>query len=128
VQYSQLYLYTVDDQSERIFLTVQGRVVLVSKSAGARSRLPTQTSGKKPAANCLQEDRNPLRQHHEPNIRGGGKTVHVVFKYLSRIQRWYFLKLIATGGLFRGIDSSGGPDSAMELIHRRNWFLMYENF
>ncbi len=81
VQYSQLYLYTVADQSERIFLTVQGRVVLVSKSAGARSRLPTQTSGKKPAANCLQEDRNPLRQHHETNIRGGGKTVHVVFQY-----------------------------------------------
>ncbi len=70
------------DQSERIFLTVQGRAVLFSKSAGARSRLPTQTSGKKPAANCLQEDRNPVRQHHQANIRGGGKTVHVVFKYI----------------------------------------------
>jgi hypothetical protein len=82
VQYSQFYLYTVDARSERTFLTVQGRVVLVSKSAGARSRLPTQTSGKKPAANCLQEDRNPLRQLHEANSRDGGKTVHVVFQYI----------------------------------------------
>ncbi len=80
VQCSQFYLYTVDEQSERIFLTLQGRVVLVYKSAGARSRLPTQTSGKKPAANCLQEDRNPLRQHHGTNIQGGGKTMHVVFR------------------------------------------------
>jgi hypothetical protein len=45
LQYSQFYLFTVADQSERIFLKVWGRVVRVSKSAGARSRLPTQTSG-----------------------------------------------------------------------------------
>jgi hypothetical protein len=34
--------------------------------------------------------------------------------------RWYFRKLIGTAGsLFHGIDSSGGINSAMELIPLR---------
>jgi Na+/H+-dicarboxylate symporter len=42
--------------------------------------------------------------------------------------RWYFRKLMATGSLFLGINSSGGIHSAIELIPRRNQFFLYENF
>ncbi len=42
-------------------------------------------------------------------------------------QRWYFRKLMATGSLFLCIYSSGGIDSAMELIPCQNQFLVYEN-
>jgi hypothetical protein len=40
---------------------------------------------------------------------GGGGTA-------LGIQRYYFIKLMNTGSLFLGIDSSGGIDSAVELI------------
>jgi hypothetical protein len=34
---------------------------------------------------------------------------------LRQEQRWYFRKLMATGSLFLGIDSSGGIDSVMKI-------------
>ncbi len=49
--------------------------------------------------------------------------MHVVFKYLYRSQRWYFRKLIATGGLFLGIDSSGKIDSSQKSIFLYDKFL-----
>ena len=42
--------------------------------------------------------------------------------------QWYLGKLMATGNIFLGIDSSGGIDSAIELIPRRNRFPLCENF
>jgi hypothetical protein len=109
-----------------VYSAGSGPGVLVFKSAGARSRLPTQTSGNRLLTvykRTVILYYTTIKQISEVEE----KNVHVVFQYLYRSQRWYFLKLIAPGGLFLGIDSSRGTDSAMELIHRRNWFLMYKN-
>jgi hypothetical protein len=46
----------------------------------------------------------------------------------SQLLRWYFRKLKATGSLFLDINSSLGIDSTMELIARRNRFILYEDF
>ncbi len=55
---------------------------------------------------------------------GGVKTTEnkifwprcVYVQYLKSVQRWYFRKLITIGSLFLGMDSSGGINSAVELI------------
>ncbi len=46
----------------------------------------------------------------------------------ARSLRLYFRSLMATGSLFLGIGTPGEIESAMELIPRRNLFLLYENF
>ncbi len=45
--------------------------------------------------------------------------------YFTVLLRCYFSKLMATGSLFLGIESSGGIDSPIELIPRRNRFLLH---
>ncbi len=52
----------------------------------------------------------------------------VLIKLVKGNQRWYFRKIMATASLFLGIDSPGGIDCDVELIPRRNRFLLYENF
>jgi hypothetical protein len=71
-------------------------------------------------------------------IMGGGSQIIqrrerlVLYEALTTLwgglwleQRLYFKKLMATGSLFLGIDSSGGIDSVMALIPRRNRFLLH---
>jgi hypothetical protein len=59
-------------------------------------------------------------------VRGEGRG-KVVIKLVKGNQRWYFRKIMATACLFLGIDSPGGIDYDVELIPRRNRFLLYEN-
>ncbi len=54
--------------------------------------------------------------------------IHQTKKHEFLLQRWFFRKLMASRSLKLGIDSSGRIYSTMELIPRRNRFLLYKSF
>ncbi len=58
-----------------------------------------------------------------------GKTLPVWQGPIILLFSWGAIsKLMATGSLFLGFESSGGIDYPIELIPHRNLFLLYRNF
>jgi hypothetical protein len=51
-------------------------------------------------------------------------TAHFFIVHSHSLHLWYLRKLMVTSNLFLGIDSSGGIDTATEMIPRRNRLLL----